>query len=522
MLNARTIVFGVLVAVASFAGATLAMQVLSPISDQVSPPAVVEMSPLRPATGASVVITPMAISLSALRDAMDAAAPRDLSGKRDNPISKLLSDADIGWTVGRGSLAVNGETGRLSVSTTLNGTLHATGQIGKAASSVAGDLGGALGGIVNRSFGQGAQNFAGKAFDQRADIRGNVTVTSRPAILSNWRLEPNLTSQISIADAAMTIAGARIAVASEVKPLLDKSVNEQVAALQARLRNDPFLESAARREWAKLCRSLPLGAVGAGMPNLWLEIRPTRAFAGQPQIDAETINLTIGVQAETRIAPTESKPDCPFPATLDLVPQIEQGRVNIAIPIDVPFTEVNRLLEGQLTDKTFPEDRSGSFEVQIRHASVVPSGDRLLISLRVNARETKSWFSLGSEATVHVWGRPLLDRDRQILRLTDIAVDVQSEAAFGLLGAAARAALPYLKDALAEKAVVDLKPFAANARKSLEAAIADFRMNGDGVRVDAAITALRLAGIEYDSRTLRVIAEADGTAKVAVSALPAR
>jgi hypothetical protein len=123
---------------------------------------------------------------------------------------------------------------------------------------------------------------------------------------------------------------------------------------------------------------------------------------------------------------------------------------------------------------------------------------------------------------VHVWGRPLLDRDRQILRLTDIAVDVQSEAAFGLLGAAARAALPYLKDALAEKAVIDLKPFAANARKSLEAAIADFRMNGDDVRVDAAITALRLAGIEYDSRTLRVIAEADGTAKVAVSALQAR
>ena len=103
---------------------------------------------------------------------------------------------------------------------------------------------------------------------------------------------------------------------------------------------------------------------------------------------------------------------------------------------------------------------------------------------------------------------------------TDIALDVESEAAFGLLGAAARAAVPYLETALAENAVVDLMPLAANARKSIEAAIADFRKSADGVRVDAAITALRLVGIEFDAKTLRVIAEADGTVRVAVAKLP--
>ena len=65
-----------------------------------------------------------------------------------------------------------------------------------------------------------------------------------------------------------------------------------------------------------------------------------------------------------------------------------------------------------------------------------------------------------------------------------------------------------------------MKPFAANARRSIEAAIADFRKSGEGVRVDAAVTDLRLVGIEYDAKTLRVIAEADGSVKVAISALP--
>ena len=74
------------------------------------------------------------------------------------------------------------------------------------------------------------------------------------------------------------------------------------------------------------------------MPDLWLEVRPTRAVAAQPKIDAGAVTLTVGVQAETRIAPTETKPDCPFPAALELVPPMEQGRVSIGVPIDLPFT----------------------------------------------------------------------------------------------------------------------------------------------------------------------------------------
>jgi len=84
-----------------------------------------------------------------------------------------------------------------------------------------------------------------------------------------------------------------------------------------------------------------------------------------------------------------------------------------------------------------------------------------------------------------------------------------------------RAAIPYLKDTLADNAVVDLKPFAANARARIEAAITDFRTVAPGVRADVTFTNLRLLGIEFDAKTLRVIAEANGTANVAVSSLTA-
>jgi hypothetical protein len=317
------------------------------------------------------------------------------------------------------------------------------------------------------------------------------------------------------------VAGAKVNVPAQVKPLIDKQVADQLTLVEARLHNDPTLENNARAQWAKACRSIPLQGTGASssLPALWLELRPTRAIAAQPRVDTTAVTLTIGIEAETRITPQQTKPDCPFPATITIVPPTPGG-VSIGVPIDVPFTDISKIIEAQLAGRTFPEDGSGSVDVTVKHASVAASGDRLLISLLINAKEKKSLFGFGGEASVHIWGKPVLDQAQQTLRLTEIELAVESEAAFGLLGAAARAAMPHLQRALAEKATIDLKPFATNAQKKIAAAIADFQKNEDGVRVTADISSLRLADIAFDSNTLRVIAEASGAINVYITALP--
>jgi hypothetical protein len=306
-----------------------------------------------------------------------------------------------------------------------------------------------------------------------------------------------------------------------VKPMIDKTVGEQLNAVAERLRNDPTLERTARLQWAKACRSVPLQGVGdaSSLPTLWLELKPTRAIAAQPRVDASAVILTMGIEAATRITPTETKPDCPFPDKITIVPPTPGG-ISIAVPIDLPFTELNKIIAAQIAGRTFPEDGSGPVDVTVKHASIQPAGDRLLISLLVRAKEKKSLFGFGAEATVHIWGTPALDTSRQTLRLTNVELAVESEAAFGLLGAAARAVMPRLQSALAEKATVDLKPFASNARDKIAAAIADFQKSEDGVRVTADVANLTLADIAFDSKTLRVIAAAEGTINVSVTALP--
>lgn len=478
-----------------------------------------QMPPLPPVTRASYVVAPVAIAIPAIRASVDNATPRDLTTTNNNPISNLLSKANIGMTIRRESMLMSGRPNELTATIPLNGELQLTGQIGGQIAGAAGNLTGTIAGLLGGALGKDVGKLTDRVLDQKAEIRGQVVVVARPALTANWRLEPNLSAQVLLSDSAVSIAGIKINVSSEAKPLLDRATNEQVAAFSNKLRADPFIERAVREQWAKMCRAIPLGGGETGLPKLWLEMRPVRAAAAQPQVDTRNVTLTVGVQAESRIVPVETKPDCPFPATLELVPPMESGKLAIGVPIDLPFADLSKLLNAQLKGRHFPEDGSAAVDAEVRSASLAAAGDRILISLRVKAREKKSWFGFGADATVNIWGKPLLDLTNQILRLTDLQVAVESDAAYGLLNAAARAATPYLEKALADNATIDLKPFAADALKKITAALIDFQNDSAGVKVEAVVSDLRLTGIAFDSNTLRVVTEAAGTAKVFVTKL---
>jgi Domain of unknown function (DUF4403) len=515
-LNSKTILIATAVIAASFFISLKAMDWLSP-RDAGPAPEVAQLQPLPPVSRNSVVLAPVAIALSAIREAAEKGALRNFTGKADNPIPQILQNADIGLTASRGPIAASGDKDVLTLSTPLTGKLNVTGSL---SSKATGALGEALGSVLGNDAAKqiGAVNI--KNLNASAEIKGNVVITSRPKLAAGWHLEPNLGAQVNLGDTSLSVAGAKVSVPAQVKPLIDKTVGEQLNVVAERIRNDPSLRENAKAQWVKACRSIPLQGAGssASLPPLWLEMKPVRAIAAQPRVDAQAVTLLLGIEAETRVTAAQTKPDCPFPDKISIVPPTGTG-VSISVPIDVPFTEINRLVAVQMVGRTYPEDGSGPVDVTIKSVNVIPSGDRLLISLLVRAKEKRSWFGLGAEATVHIWGRPMLDQAQQTLRLADIQLAVESEATFGLLGAAARAVVPQLQQALMQKATLDLKPIAANAREKIATAIADYQKTEDGLRVEANIDSLTLADIAFDSRTLRIIAEAGGSLNVHVTKL---
>jgi hypothetical protein len=486
-MRLRTILLAIASLIISFFASLWLMDWFSPRDSAAvggPKPALVQLPPLPPATCFSTVMAPVTITLASIRDAIDHAAPRNFNGRADNPAPQLIQNADINWAAARGT--ISGLVGQL------------------------------LGGKAGEQVGK----ISIKQLNANADIRGNVAIQARPQLATNWRVDPNLAAQVNLADTNLNVSGIRLGINDQLRPLMNKMVEDQLGALRERAKNDTTLEQTARREWVKMCRSIPLPAAAPGLPPLYLEMKPTKAVAAQPRVDATNVVLMLGIEAQTVVTTSQTKPDCPFPAALQIVPPADKGQVKVGVPLDLPFTEVNKIINAQLKGKTFPEDGSGPVAVTVKNATVAPSGERLLISLLVSGTEKKSWFGLGADATVHVWGKPVLDQAKQTLKLTNLELAVESEAAFGLLGAAARQAMPYMQKALEERATIDLKPFATEAREKIAGAMADLRKNEQGVKVDANVTAVRLADIAYDSKTLRVVAEADGSINVAVTQLP--
>lgn len=492
----------------------IAYEVAAPTGKTPAPP-IVALPPLPPAARNSIVMAPVSITLSAIRDAAEKATPRNFAGKADNPAAQILQNADINWSAARGAIAATGAQDALSLATPISGKVNVTGAL---SAKVSGALGDAIGNLLGTDAAKQVGGLNIKNLNANAEIKGNVVITMRPRLATNWHVEPNFAAQVNLGDTSLNVAGARVSVPGQVKPVIDKTVNDQIGIISDKIRKDPTLLRNARAQWGKACRSVSLKGA-PGLPPVWLEIKPTRALAAQPAIDANAVTMVIGIEAETRVTPAETKPDCVFPEKITLIPPTSGG-INVAVPIDVPFTEISKLVDAALAGRTFPEDGSGAIAVTVKHATVTPSGPQLLISLEVEAKEQKSLFGFGAKATVHIWGKPLVDQGQQMLRLADLKLAVESDAAFGLLGAAARAAVPHLQRALLEKTVIDLKPFADNARERIAGQIAELQRNDSGVRVDTDVSSLTLTEIAFDSQVLRVIAAAEGTVNVFVNALP--
>src|SRR5512134_1217247 len=117
-MHLKTISIALAVVVASFVASLKVMDFVAPRATN-RPPPLAQLPPLPPAPRASTVMAPIAVALSAIRDAADRAAPRNFAGKADNPVSQILQNADIGWTASRGPISATGGQDALSLTTPL-------------------------------------------------------------------------------------------------------------------------------------------------------------------------------------------------------------------------------------------------------------------------------------------------------------------------------------------------------------------------------------------------------------------
>src|SRR3974390_2914033 len=107
----RTVLF-VLLAVAVSAVVAALFTIISSPGPSQTRPTLAALPPLQPLAGNSTVLAPTAIALTAIRDALEAQARRNLSGK---PVGQLLANAQLSFSVTRGPFVIANRRDTLTI-----------------------------------------------------------------------------------------------------------------------------------------------------------------------------------------------------------------------------------------------------------------------------------------------------------------------------------------------------------------------------------------------------------------------
>ena len=183
-------------------------------------PALAAVPPLAPVTRSSTIIMPVAIAHTAIRDALERAAPPDFRKARDSLSAfrdaryRLVGLARAIHGLGRpeGSPYRRAVREHACEQTSLRLRRRLAGLARRAAGFAREPVRRKCGTLPPETKGRTRPSRAAERKEQRAEIRGSATLIARPTLLPKWRVEPNLTSQVTIADASLSVMGMKLSV----------------------------------------------------------------------------------------------------------------------------------------------------------------------------------------------------------------------------------------------------------------------------------------------------------------------
>ena len=465
------------------------------------PPARGQASPARPTASLSSVFLPLHIPIAALRERLEREVPLTFHGEERDPVrDAAVADDALAWNARRGPIqVVAAQADRLVLKADVIGEARIRGVV-RPASGTLGKLLGAMAGSI-----------AEVPFSARADALATLTVTIRPRLMADWRVQPNATAKLDVQRAEVPVAGiTRVDVRPLVKKALDRKLREQLDLLEQRVAHDDRLQRMATQAWTQMHRVEQLSKD----PVTWLVVRPVRIAATPVEIGKQAIRLGLEVQAETQLvvaanAPVQSVR--PMPALT--VAASKPGRLRLQAMGIASWDRLNAALAERLEGRRL--QGSDGTEVQVRSAELSPWGDGILLSLDIDAEHGR-WYQ--ASGRLYLTARPRLDVQAQQLYLDDLDFALETRDALATL--AHWLLEPSIVEALRQSASIDLSPYVERARGAASAALHQFVAQApDGLQLSADLREMRVVGVTVAAENLQIAVDATADLAATVTQL---
>lgn len=472
-------------------------------------PPVESMLDVEPAPPSRIFVSGF-VPMARIQSELEAIVPKSENGERNNPVGDPIVDDVLTWSLNRSPIKISAAEGRINAAATLSGTARIRGKVRLAG----GDLGRLLSRITRQN---------DISFGSHADLGANASIASKPLLQPNWRLAPNLAVSIDLFKAEIPIRNfGVIPVHDLVRDELEGIITGLQGKLNDRLQRETFIEEAARKAQADLCKAHEFDA-GDGRTG-WLVITPRAWEATQPHIDAAGLRLGLGLRAGTEVSFGEkpADPECGFPQTVEIREGLPDPTFTLAVPAALAWKQLSAAITDELQDKTFDAEGAGhKISVVPQNVELAPYGDRVLATFDLDGG-ISGFLGARFDGRVYLTARPVLLRDQQTLRFEAVEVSVESREALSATGVFGTLAAPLLENLIARTAVFDLSGQAERAKAAAEnarQALNNDQLREHGIVLEGQIDSITLDRIHIADDALRVRLSATGELSANVDTL---
>lgn len=250
-----------------------------------------------------------------------------------------------------------------------------------------------------------AKNFNGGALIQ-IDVSPTVDQAWCPklnaSVSYNWTSNPRVE----------IVGGVWVDVSGQVSGELNKQIENIKNAINATVDC-----SMIKQELSKVYGSRAFPVAIPGSPPAVVNVQPTGFGLSALSVEPDKLRLSAQITAKVDVA---DKPIAVGPLPLPPMQQLPAGTplMTVALPVRVSYEVLRTALGVSLEGKSFTGDTAlGKATVTVKRVEVYPSGERLVIGLKVAADLPSKWFDVSGD--VYLLAKPVVDTPTK-LRLAEI------------------------------------------------------------------------------------------------------
>jgi hypothetical protein len=331
--------------------------------------------------------------------------------------------------------------------------------------------------------------FQNKKLTAKAVLSADI----RMAMQGNWC--PQIQNELSyrwIAEPKLKLFGN---VKLNLRKAVDKALNKKLGVFEDKLRNTVDCEkfqNKIRQQWR--VHNIPLK-----LPDnspAYLSITPQSAHISDSQAQTDALSIALELNATTKVQQTiEDEAPMMLPAVSEQ--SMPAGAVEFSVLLNLPYQQLNRLLQQQLLNKNIQSDNQNFRPTSIE---VYPHNERLIFAIGFSASGIGGFFE--SEGKLFVSALPAADPVSNVLQFEDIKLTrIIDSKAFNLLSAVLhQKILTELKNASA----IDLTRQIRKLEQSVIDALSDPQKTG-GIKVVTGKPEIGLVTINPEAQSLALI-----------------